>query len=111
MEYFTKNDNKNNLYNSSSFLLNKKGTNYDYSKNEININNKDKIKISNSILENNNNNNEKNSLMNKSLYYTYTNIFWFINYTKPMSTIINSLLIDFNKELSKNSNEKEKNQH
>ena len=108
MEYFSKNDNKNNFYNSSSFLLNKKGRNCDYSINEINIKNKDKIKLSNSVFENNNNNNEKNSLMNKSLYYTYSNMFRFINYTKPMSTRINSLLIDFNKELSKNNNEKEK---
>ena len=107
MEYFPKNDNKNNFYNSSSFLLNKKGKNCDYSINEINIKNKDKIKLSNSVFENNNNNNEKNSLMNKSLYYTYSNMFRFINYTKPMSTRINSLLIDFNKELSKNNNEKE----
>ena len=104
MEYFSKNEN-NNILHSSSFIL--KNKNLDYSINDISTENKKNISASGNIERNANGKNS--SLMNKSLYYTYSNMFGFMNYSRPMSTRVNSLLIDFNKELSKNySKNKEK---
>ena len=107
MEYFSKKENSNNLH-SSSFIL--KNKNLDYSINDINdinIDKKDNISISSNIIHNTNEKN--NSLMRKGLFFTYSNMFGYMNYSKPMSTRVNSLLIDFNKELSKNySQNKEK---
>ena len=104
MEYFPKNEN-NNILHSSSFIL--KNKNLDYSINDISTENKKNISASDNIERNTNGKN--NSLMNKSLFYTYSNMFGYMNYSRPMSTRVNSLLIDFNKELSKNySKNKEK---
>ena len=107
MEFFSKNEN-NNILHSSSFILKNKNLEYSINDiNDINIGKKDIISISSNIIRNTNEKN--NSLMSKNLYFTYSNMFGYMNYSKPMSTRVNSLLIDFNKELSKNySQNKEK---
>ena len=104
MEYYSKNENKNFLSNSSLYPKNK---NFDYSINDLHINNNNNINISDIIKENNN---ESISLANKSLFFTFSNMFRYMNYSKPMSTRINPVLIDFNKELSNNNNQKKENE-
>ena len=107
MENISKND---KTFYISSFLNNNKGANYeDY----INNINKREINVNNNINNNEICKNENMPIMNMNSLYT--NMMRFdllggnINNCRPINYRINSLLIDFNKELSKENMQKNKN--
>ena len=106
MEKYSKNNNIN--FNNSLFFNNYKGINYDYYINQQknkNISNKEKKNAFQ----------EKTNFPIMNMNSLYTNMIRFnymqnnMNFLKPMSTRINSLLIDFNKSLSKENITKEEN--
>ena len=104
MENLSKNSENNITSNPSLFFNNKKGINYENYIKDLNENKSNTSQLPNNIINKNVAPMFMNSFCMNMLRYNLLNK----NFFRPMSTQINPLLIDFNKELNKENKIKEK---